>query len=79
LEKYFIYCSVSVYMYVQVGLKVVMMSPGFVYEPYSPREPIPFWKRLGITSDFDFVHLICLRSICIWNSMSSLVAVNFVT
>ncbi|XP_047068164.1 39S ribosomal protein L45, mitochondrial-like [Lolium rigidum] len=30
----------------KVGLKVVMMSPGFVYEPYSPREPIPFWKRL---------------------------------
>ncbi|CAD6222805.1 unnamed protein product [Miscanthus lutarioriparius] len=29
----------------KVGLKVVMMSPGFVYEPYSPRERIPFWKR----------------------------------
>ncbi|XP_066392812.1 LOW QUALITY PROTEIN: uncharacterized protein [Miscanthus floridulus] len=28
-----------------VGLKVVMMSPGFVYEPYSPRGHIPFWKR----------------------------------
>jgi hypothetical protein len=31
--------------FVQVGMKVVMMSPGFVYEPYSPRERIPFWKR----------------------------------
>ncbi|KAL6657481.1 hypothetical protein ACP70R_005261 [Stipagrostis hirtigluma subsp. patula] len=29
----------------KVGLKVVMMSPGFVYEPYSPRERISFWKR----------------------------------
>ncbi|XP_020108798.1 39S ribosomal protein L45, mitochondrial isoform X2 [Ananas comosus] len=29
----------------QVGLKVTMLSPGFVYEPYTPREPIPFWKR----------------------------------
>ncbi|NP_001358601.1 uncharacterized protein LOC100280627 [Zea mays] len=29
----------------KVGLKVAMMSPGFVYEPYSPRERIPFWKR----------------------------------
>ncbi|RCV14285.1 hypothetical protein SETIT_2G413400v2 [Setaria italica] len=29
----------------KVGMKVVMMSPGFVYEPYSPRERIPFWKR----------------------------------
>uniref|UniRef100_A0A0D3GU95 Large ribosomal subunit protein mL45 n=1 Tax=Oryza barthii TaxID=65489 RepID=A0A0D3GU95_9ORYZ len=28
----------------KVGMKVVMMSPGFVYEPYSIREPIPFWK-----------------------------------
>ncbi|WVZ95345.1 hypothetical protein U9M48_041125 [Paspalum notatum var. saurae] len=28
----------------KVGLKVVMMSPGIVYDPYSPREPIPFWK-----------------------------------
>uniref|UniRef100_A0ACD5WPW0 Uncharacterized protein n=1 Tax=Avena sativa TaxID=4498 RepID=A0ACD5WPW0_AVESA len=30
----------------KVGMKVVMMSPGFVYEPYSPREPISIWKRL---------------------------------
>ncbi|KAL5198501.1 hypothetical protein ABZP36_002013 [Zizania latifolia] len=29
----------------KVGRKVVMMSPGFVYEPYSIREPISFWKR----------------------------------
>ncbi|XP_006658899.1 uncharacterized protein LOC102711086 [Oryza brachyantha] len=29
----------------KVGLKVVMMSPGFIYEPYSIREPISFWKR----------------------------------
>ncbi|XP_038988296.1 39S ribosomal protein L45, mitochondrial isoform X1 [Phoenix dactylifera] len=29
----------------QVALKVTMLSPGFVYEPYKLREPIPFWKR----------------------------------
>ncbi|XP_078171523.1 uncharacterized protein LOC144565601 [Carex rostrata] len=26
-------------------LKIVMQSPGFVYEPYEPRERISFWKR----------------------------------
>ncbi|ONK62874.1 uncharacterized protein A4U43_C07F9030 [Asparagus officinalis] len=29
----------------QVALKVAMLSPGFVYEPYKPREPISFWQR----------------------------------
>ncbi|MQL83037.1 hypothetical protein Taro_015530 [Colocasia esculenta] len=29
----------------QGGLQVTMLSPGFVYEPYKPRERIPFWKR----------------------------------
>ncbi|KAI0530688.1 hypothetical protein KFK09_000235 [Dendrobium nobile] len=29
----------------QTSLKVTMLSPGFVYEPYEPRKPIPFWKR----------------------------------
>ncbi|PKA60893.1 hypothetical protein AXF42_Ash006528 [Apostasia shenzhenica] len=29
----------------QTALKVTMLSPGIVYEPYEPREPIPFWKR----------------------------------
>ncbi|XP_018682599.2 uncharacterized protein LOC103988908 isoform X4 [Musa acuminata AAA Group] len=29
----------------QVSLKVTMLSPGFVYEPYTPREPISFWRR----------------------------------
>nr|DAD19379.1 TPA_asm: hypothetical protein HUJ06_020842 [Nelumbo nucifera] len=30
----------------QMGaLQVSMVSPGFVYEPYAPREPIPFWRR----------------------------------
>ncbi|CAN6169041.1 unnamed protein product [Urochloa humidicola] len=29
----------------KVSLKLVMTSPGFVYEPYSPQERIPFWKR----------------------------------
>ncbi|CAI9764765.1 unnamed protein product [Fraxinus pennsylvanica] len=30
----------------QMGaLKVSMLSPGIVYEPYAPREPMPFWKR----------------------------------
>lgn len=27
------------------ALKVSMLSPGFVYEPYGPREPITFWWR----------------------------------
>ncbi|XP_051124929.1 uncharacterized protein LOC127247193 [Andrographis paniculata] len=30
----------------QMGaLKVARTSPGFVYEPYIPREKIPFWRR----------------------------------
>ncbi|XP_041020786.1 39S ribosomal protein L45, mitochondrial [Juglans microcarpa x Juglans regia] len=30
----------------QMGaLKVSMLSPGIIYEPYAPREPISFWKR----------------------------------
>ncbi|XP_024031483.1 39S ribosomal protein L45, mitochondrial [Morus notabilis] len=30
----------------QMGaVKVSMLSPGFVYEPYAPREKIPFWRR----------------------------------
>ncbi|GAB2287357.1 hypothetical protein Dimus_021736 [Dionaea muscipula] len=27
------------------AVKVSMLSPGIVYEPYAPREPISFWKR----------------------------------
>lgn len=27
------------------ALKVSMLSPGFIYEPYAPREPISFWQR----------------------------------
>ncbi|XP_050224164.1 pentatricopeptide repeat-containing protein At3g56030, mitochondrial [Mercurialis annua] len=27
------------------ALKVSMTSPGFIYEPYAPRERIPFWRR----------------------------------
>ncbi|GAB4855504.1 hypothetical protein Ancab_024123 [Ancistrocladus abbreviatus] len=30
----------------QLGaMKVSMLSPGIVYEPYAPREPISFWQR----------------------------------
>ncbi|XP_006471879.2 uncharacterized protein LOC102626770 isoform X1 [Citrus sinensis] len=30
----------------QMGaLKVSISSPGFIYEPYAPREAIPFWRR----------------------------------
>ncbi|KAE8691276.1 hypothetical protein F3Y22_tig00110890pilonHSYRG00409 [Hibiscus syriacus] len=29
----------------KVGAQISMTSPGFVYEPYAPREWIPFWKR----------------------------------
>lgn len=27
------------------ALQVSMLSPGFIYEPYGPREPISFWQR----------------------------------
>ncbi|KAJ4967727.1 hypothetical protein NE237_014428 [Protea cynaroides] len=31
----------------QMGaFQVAMQSPGIIYEPYAPREPIPFWRRL---------------------------------
>ncbi|XP_031403630.1 39S ribosomal protein L45, mitochondrial-like isoform X2 [Punica granatum] len=29
----------------QRGAQISLFSPGFVYAPYTPREPIPFWKR----------------------------------
>ncbi|KAF5740588.1 Mitochondrial inner membrane translocase complex subunit Tim44-related protein isoform 1 [Tripterygium wilfordii] len=29
----------------KMGAQVSMTSPGFVYEPYAPREPISFWQR----------------------------------
>ncbi|XP_020540286.1 pentatricopeptide repeat-containing protein At3g56030, mitochondrial isoform X2 [Jatropha curcas] len=30
----------------QMGaLKVSVSSPGFIYEPFAPREPMPFWRR----------------------------------
>lgn len=30
----------------QMGaLKVSMLSPGIIYEPYAPREPMSFWRR----------------------------------
>ncbi|CAL5208552.1 unnamed protein product [Lathyrus oleraceus] len=28
-----------------VGAQIALASPGFIYEPYEPREKIPFWKR----------------------------------
>ncbi|KAL2325464.1 hypothetical protein Fmac_024522 [Flemingia macrophylla] len=28
-----------------VVTQIAMTSPGFIYEPYAPREKIPFWKR----------------------------------
>ncbi|XP_004495751.1 uncharacterized protein [Cicer arietinum] len=28
-----------------VGTQIAMPSPGFIYEPYKPREKIPFWQR----------------------------------
>lgn len=28
------------------GAQIALASPGFIYEPYEPREKIPFWKRL---------------------------------
>ncbi|TKY52187.1 39S ribosomal protein L45 [Spatholobus suberectus] len=29
----------------QVAQQLTIASPGFIYEPYEPREKIPFWKR----------------------------------
>ncbi|KAK3014555.1 hypothetical protein RJ639_010169 [Escallonia herrerae] len=29
----------------QGALKVSMVSPGIIYEPYAPREPLSFWRR----------------------------------
>ncbi|KAG4919808.1 hypothetical protein JHK85_058089 [Glycine max] len=29
----------------QVGQQISLSSPGFIYEPYEPRDKIPFWKR----------------------------------
>jgi hypothetical protein len=41
-----------------------MTSPGFVYEPYSPRERIPFWKRLFFSICFDHVFFSLEKSVC---------------
>ncbi|KAH9688724.1 Tim44 domain-containing protein [Citrus sinensis] len=36
----------------QMGaLKVSISSPGFIYEPYAPREAIPFWRRNAAAKD----------------------------
>ena len=40
-------------LWMQGALKVSMTSPGFIYEPYAPREQIPFWRRLDL-----FIYLI---------------------
>lgn len=29
----------------QMGAQLAMTSPGFIYEPYEPRQKIPFWQR----------------------------------
>ncbi|CAJ2628642.1 unnamed protein product [Trifolium pratense] len=29
-----------------VGAQIAVSSPGFIYEPYEPREKIPFWRRM---------------------------------
>ncbi|XP_065622706.1 uncharacterized protein LOC136064656 [Quercus suber] len=45
----------------QMGaLKVSMTSPGFIYEPYAPREQIPFWRRLDLYK-FVTLNLKCLQ------------------
>lgn len=37
-----------------------MLSPGFIYEPYAPREAIPFWRRLvGFQVSFILVLQAC--------------------
>ncbi|PNX98883.1 putative 39S ribosomal protein L45 mitochondrial-like, partial [Trifolium pratense] len=28
------------------GAQIAVSSPGFIYEPYEPREKIPFWRRM---------------------------------
>ncbi|XP_010546665.1 PREDICTED: 39S ribosomal protein L45, mitochondrial [Tarenaya hassleriana] len=35
------------------AVKFSMMSPGFVYEPYAIREPIPFWRRCFTRSGWE--------------------------
>lgn len=32
----------------QGQLQIALLSPGFIFEPYEPREKIPFWKRLDL-------------------------------
>ncbi|KMZ63196.1 Mitochondrial inner membrane translocase subunit Tim44 [Zostera marina] len=34
----------------QTKLKINLLSPGFVFEPYAPRVPIPFWQRWSTPS-----------------------------
>ncbi|KAK2456489.1 Mitochondrial inner membrane translocase complex, subunit Tim44-related protein [Trifolium repens] len=29
-----------------VGAQIALSSPGFIHEPYEPREKIPFWRRM---------------------------------
>lgn len=41
----------------QGALKVAMLSPGFIYEPYTPREKISFLKRL-VTPKVNFIDLV---------------------
>lgn len=38
-------------LYLQ-GTQLASLSPGFVYEPYAPRERISFWKRLVTVGTF---------------------------
>lgn len=37
------------------GTQLSMQSPGFVIEPYAPREPIAFWRRLVIVYFLQFI------------------------
>lgn len=37
--------------YMQGSMKISMLSPGIIYEPYAPREPLSFVQRL-VSGDY---------------------------
>lgn len=36
-----------------MGAQICLSSPGIIYEPYEPREKIPFWKRMFTRSGWE--------------------------
>ncbi|XP_031278419.1 uncharacterized protein LOC116136885 isoform X2 [Pistacia vera] len=52
------------------SLKVSMLFPGFIYEPYAPREAMPFWRRVILGSNQDGQELTSLTT-CRRRNLSS--------